>query len=72
MHALRGIWGPQIPQIPQTGGLIFSFPINFHSLLDKIVTFSRTPGGPRGLKYQIVPKLRSFRPIGKPRERFQS
>ena len=35
-------------------------------------TFSSISGGPRCLKYQNVPKLRSFWPIGKPRSRFQS
>ena len=36
------------------------------------LAFSSRPGGPRWLKYQNVPKLRSFWAIGKPRERFQS
>ena len=36
------------------------------------LTFSSRPGGPRCLKYQNVPKLRSFWANGKPREKFQS
>ena len=36
------------------------------------LTFSSRPGGHRCLKYQNVPKSRSFWAIGKPRERFQS
>ena len=36
----------------------------------KSLTFSKRRGGPRCLKYQNVPTLRSFSPIGNHRERF--
>ena len=45
---------------------------NFRTSLMRPLTFSSRPRGPRCLKYQNVPKLRSFWAIGKPRERFQS
>ena len=55
-----------------SGSVFYSTPINFHEALIKALTFSRRPEGPRCLAYQNVPKLRSFWPIGKPWERFQS
>ena len=60
-------------------GVWLSFPLqfppnssNFRKSHMRSLTFSSRPGGPRCLKYQNVPKLRSFWAIGKPRERFQS
>ena len=38
----------------------------------RFLTFSSRPEGPKCLKYQNVPNLRSFWAIGKPWERFQS
>ena len=38
----------------------------------RALIFSSRPGGPGGLIYQNVPRIRSFWPIGKPRERFRS
>ena len=49
-----------------------SISFNFRKTQMRSLTFSRRPGGPRGLIYQNVPKIRSFWPIGKLRERFQS
>ena len=54
-----------------SGSIFYSIPTNFHGALMKVLTFSRRPEGPRCLKYQNVPKFRSFWAIGKPRERFQ-
>ena len=55
-----------------SGSIFYSISTNFHGALLKVLTFSRRPEGPRCLKYQNVPKLRSFWAIGKPRKRFQS
>ena len=55
-----------------SGCLFPSISSNFRKLQMRSLKFSSRPGGPRCLKYQNVPKLRSFWPIGKPRERFQS
>ena len=59
---LRGVFGSLFP----------SFAFNSRKSQIRFVTFSSRPGGPRCLKYQNVPELRSFWAIGKPRERFQS
>ena len=60
-------------------GVWLSFPLqfppnssNFRKSHMRSLTVSSRPGGPRCLKYQNVPKLRSFWAIVKPRERFQS
>ena len=52
--------------------MFLSISFNFRKPQIISLTFSNRPGGLRCLKYQNVPKLRSFWPIGKPRERFQS
>ena len=43
-----------------SGSIFYSIPTNIHGALIKALTFSRRPEGPRCLKYQNVPKLRSF------------
>ena len=55
-----------------SGSIFLSISFNFRKPQIISLTFSNRPGGLRCLKYQNVPKLRSFWPIGKPRERFQS
>ena len=55
-----------------SGSIFYSIPTNLHGALIKVLTFFRRPKGPRCLKYQNVPKIRSFWAIGKPQERFQS
>ena len=55
--------------------LIVFFPLisfNFRKPHMRSLWFCSRPGAPKCLKYQNVQKLRSFWPIGKPRERFQS
>ena len=42
-----------------SGSVFYSNPINIHGALIRIVTFSKRGGGPRCLKYQNVPTLRS-------------
>ena len=54
------------------GSAFYSNLIYVNGALIKSLTFSKRHGGPRCLKYQNVPTLRSFWPIGNPRERFQS
>ena len=60
-------------------GVWLSFPLKFPPISSNFtksrmrsLTFSSTPGGPRCLKYQNVPKLRSFWATRKPGETFQS
>ena len=55
-----------------SGSAFYSNLIYINCALIKSLTFSKRRGGPRCLKYQNVPTLRSFWPIGNPRERFQS
>ena len=54
-----------------SGSIFLSISFNFRKLQIISLTFSNRPRGLRCLKYQNVPKLRSFWPIGKPREMFQ-
>ena len=59
---LRGVSGTILPSIS----------LNFRKSQIRSLTFSNWPEGLRCLKYQNVPTLRSFWPIGNHRERFQS
>ena len=43
-----------------SGSLFTSISFNFRKSQMRSLTFSSRPGGPRCLKYQNVPKLRSF------------
>ena len=55
-----------------SGSLFLPISFNFLKLQMDSLTFCNRPEGPKCLKYQNVPKLRSFWAIGKPHERFQS
>ena len=55
-----------------SGSAFYSNLIYINCALIKSLTFSKRRGGPRCLKYQNVSTVRSFSPIGNPRERFQS
>ena len=65
LEGVSGLW-------ESSGSVFYSIPINIHGAPIKALTFSKRREGPRCLKYQNVPKLRSFWPIGKPWEMFQS
>ena len=55
-----------------SGTILPSISLNFRKSQIRSLTFSNWPGDFRCLKYQNVPTLPSFWPIGNPRERFQS
>ena len=65
LEGVLGLW-------ELSGSVFYSILININGALIKALTFSKRREGPRCPKYQNVPTLRSFWPIGKPREMFQS
>ena len=58
--------------VASSGSMFPSISVNFRKSQMRSLTFSSISGGPRCLKYQNVPKIRSFWPYVKLPERFQS
>ena len=74
-YCLRVFWGMLggVSMLSELyGSAFYSNLIYVNGALIKSLTFSKRHGCPRCLKYQNVPTLPSFWPIGNPRERFQS
>ena len=71
-EGVLGCWKVKEGLGAEAGNIFLSISFNFREPQIISLTISNRPRGLRCLKYQNVPKLRLFWPIGKPREMFQS